>query len=135
MVMQWLKGMTGVLVCLMLFTGCLASALAGAGASGTMAGYNWIDGTLTREYPRVISELEQPVLKVCQYYQVKITNKNVSPIKSIINGVDQNGDEVKITLAAKPNNITAVSIHVGGFMGNKEASELFHTKLAKELGL
>jgi hypothetical protein len=135
MVMQWLKGMTGVLVCLMLFTGCLGPALIGASASGAMGSYNWLEGSLTREYPRVISELEQPVLKVCQYYQVKITNKNVGPIKGTINGKDPNGEEVKITLEAKPNNITAVSIRVGGFMGNREASQLFHTQLAKELGL
>jgi hypothetical protein len=42
---------------------------------------------------------------------------------------------VKINLDLKPNNITIVGVRVGGFMGDKTASELFHTQLAKELGL
>jgi hypothetical protein len=135
MVMKWLKGMTGVLLCLMLFTGCVGAALVGAGAGGAMAGYKWMEGTMTREYPKPLAQMEQPVLKVCQYYRIKVTKKNFGSIKGTVNGVDQNGDEVKITLEAQPNNITAVSIRVGGFMGNKEASQLFHTQLAKELGL
>ena len=134
MVMQWLKGMTVPGMSHALYRLSRSGPL-GAGASGAMGGYNWLEGTLNREYPRVISELEQPVLKVCQYYQDKITDKNVGPIKGTINGKDQNGEEVKITLEAKPNNITAVSDPGGRLLGNKEASQLFHTQLAKELGL
>jgi hypothetical protein len=133
--MKWFKGMTGVLICLMLFSGCLGAALVGAGAGGAMAGYKWMEGTMTQEYPRALPEMEKAVLKVCQYYHFKINHKSVSSIKGTINGVDQNGEEVKITLEAQPNHITAVSIRVGGFMGNKEASQMFHTRLAKELGL
>jgi hypothetical protein len=36
---------------------------------------------------------------------------------------------------ARPNNITSVGVRMGGFMGNREASQIFHNQLAKELGL
>jgi hypothetical protein len=135
MVKKWLKGLTGILLCLMLFAGCLATALVGVGATGAIAGYKWMEGTLIKEYPRPLPEMEQAVQKVCKYYRIKITERNVSPTKATLIGVDPNGDEVKIWMDAVPNNITAVGVRVGGFMGNKDASEMFHKQLAKELGL
>lgn len=124
-----------MLSCLILFSGCLETALIGAGATGAIAGYKWLEGTMIKEYPRALPEMEQAVQKTCKAYRIKITERNVTPAKATIVGVDPNGDEVKIYMDAKPNNITAVGVRVGGFMGNKEASEMFHSQLAKELGL
>jgi hypothetical protein len=135
MAMKWLKGVAGILLCLMVFTGCLASALIGVGATGAMAGYKWMEGTMTMDYPRSLPEMDQAVQQVCKEYRIKITERKISPTKGTMNGVDPNGDDVSITLEAKPNNITAVGVRVGGFMGNKEASEMFHKQLAKNLGL
>jgi hypothetical protein len=135
MVKEKLRGLAGILVCLIFFSGCLATALVGAGATGAIAGYKWMEGTLIKEYPRSLPEMEQAVQKVCKYYRIKINERNVSPTKATLIGVDPNGDEVKIWMDAEPNNITAVGVRVGGFMGNKNASEMFHTQLTKELGL
>ena len=134
MVKKWSKGVTGILLCLTLFTGCLG-ALVGVGASGAMAGYKWIEGTMTMDYPKSVAEMDQAVQQVCKEYRIKITERKMSPTKGTIIGVDPNGEDVKITLDAKPNNITTVGVHVGGFVGNKDASELFHKQLAKDLGL
>jgi hypothetical protein len=117
------------------FTGCLETALIGAGATGAMAGYKWMEGTMIREYPKSLPEMEQAVQKVCKQYRIKITERKVTTTKATLAGVDQNGDDIKINMDAQPNNITAVGVRVGGFMGNKEASQMFHTQLAKELGL
>ncbi len=100
-----------------------------------MAGYKWMEGTMIREYPRSLPEMEQAVQKVCKQYRIKITERKVTPTKATLVGVDPNGDDVKINMDAQPNNITAVGVRVGGFMGNKDASQMFHTQLAKELGL
>jgi hypothetical protein len=135
MVKRWLKGLAGILLGLVLFTGCLETALIGVGAGGAMAGYKWMEGTMIKEYPRSLPEMEQAVQKVCKQYRIKITERKVTPTKATLAGVDQNGDDVKINMDAQPNNITAVGIRVGGFMGNKDASQLFHNQLAKELGL
>lgn len=135
MVGNWLTRTMGILLVLMLTPGCLGTALVGAGATGAMAGYKWMEGTMTQEYPRTLPVTEKAVLKVLEYYKVKIKNQNVGTLKGTINGVDQTGQEVRITLEAQPHQITAVSIRVGGFMGNKDASQMFHTRLAKELGL
>jgi hypothetical protein len=132
---RWLKGLAGVILCLVCFTGCLETALIGVGAGGAMAGYKWMEGTMTREYPRSLPEMEQAVQKVCKQYRIKITERKVTPTKATLAGVDQNGDDIKINMDAQPNNITAIGVRVGGFMGNKEASQMFHTQLAKELGL
>ena len=132
---KWLKRMAGIFLCLMLFSGCLGAALVGVGAGGAMAGYKWLEGTLTMNYPRSLPEMDQAVQQTCKDYRIKIIDRKISPSKGTINGVDQNGDDVAITLEAKPNNITAVGVKVGGFLGNKEASEMFHKQLAKDLGL
>jgi hypothetical protein len=135
MVKERFRTLSGILLCLMLLNGCLGAALVGVGAGGAIAGYKWMEGTLTKDYPRSVAEMEQAVQKVCKQFRIKITDRNVSPTKAEIIGVDQDGNEVKINLTAQPNNITAVGVRVGGFMGDKTASELFHTQLAKELGL
>lgn len=132
---RWLRGLSGILLCLVLFTGCLETALIGVGATGAMAGYKWMEGTMTKEYPRSLPEMDQAVQNVCKKYRIKITERQVFPTKANIVGVDPDGNEVKINLDLKPNNITIVGVRVGGFMGDKTASELFHTQLAKELGL
>ena len=135
MAKKWSKGLLGILLCLTLFTGCLGAALVGAGASGAMTSYNWIEGTMTMDYPKSVAEMDQAVQQVCKEYRIKVNDRKMTPTKGIITGVDPNGENVKITLDAKPNSITAVGVHVGGFMGNKEASEMFHKQLAKDLGL
>jgi hypothetical protein len=135
MVKEWFKGLTGILLCLTLLNGCLGAALIGVGAGGAIAGYKWMEGTMIKEYPRSLPEMEQAVQNVCKQYRIKITERQVFPTKASITGVDPDGNEVKINLDAQPNNITSVGVRVGGFMGNKTASEMFHTQLAKELGL
>ncbi|MBM4288393.1 MAG: DUF3568 family protein [Deltaproteobacteria bacterium] len=132
---KWSQQLAGVLACLLLLTGCLETALVGAGATGAMAGYKWMEGTMIRDYPRSLAEMDQAVQNVAKYYRIKITERKVTPMKASLLGVDQNGDDVKINMEALPNNITSVGIRVGGFMGNKEASQLFHNQLAKEIGL
>ena len=135
MVNIWLKRVALILLCLTLFTGCLGAALVGVGAGGALAGYKWMEGTLTMDYPRSLPEIDQAVQQTCKDYRIKIIDRKISPSKGTINGVDPNGDDVVITLEAKPNNITAVGVKVGGFLGNKQASEMFHKQLAKTLGL
>ena len=135
MVNTWLKSMTGILLCLMLFSGCLGAALLGVGAGGALAGYKWLEGILTMDYPRSLPEMDQAVQQTCKDYRIKIIDRKISPTNGTINGIDPNGEEVNITLEAKPNNITAVGVKVGGFLGNKQASEMFHRQLAKTLGL
>jgi hypothetical protein len=93
-----------------------------------------MEGTLTMEYPRSLPEMYQAVQQVCKDYRIRITERKISPTRGTINGVDPNNDDVSITLEAKPNNITSVGVRVGGFMGNKDASEMFHKQLAKNLG-
>ena len=131
----WLKRVILIVLALTLFTGCLGAALIGVGATGAMAGYKWLEGTLIKDYPKSLPEMDQAVQQVCKEYRIKIKDRKVSPLKGTINGVDSNGDDVAIFLEAMPNNITSVGVRVGGFMGNKDASELFHKQLAKNLGL
>ncbi|MGQ9919762.1 MAG: DUF3568 family protein [Desulfobacca sp.] len=129
------RGWASVFLCLILVSGCVETALVGLGATGALAGYKWIEGTLIREYPRSLPEMDQAVQNTCRNFRIKISERRVTPTKATIVGVDANGEDVNINLEAKPNNITVVGVRMGGFMGNREASELFHNQLAKELGL
>jgi len=129
------RGWAGILLCLVLFSGCVETALIGVGATGALAGYKWMEGTLIREYPRSLPEMDQAVQNTCKHFRIKISERRVTPTKATIAGVDANGEDVKINMDAQPNNITAVGVRMGGFMGNREASQIFHNQLAKELGL
>mgnify|MGYP005843972303 CR=1 FL=1 len=129
------RNLAGILLCLVIFTGCLETALIGAGATGALAGYKWMEGTLIREYPRSLAEMDQAVQNTCKNFRIKISERRVTPTKATISGVDANGEDVKINLDAQPNNITSVGVRMGGFMGNRDASQIFHNQLAKELGL
>jgi hypothetical protein len=137
MVKKWSKGLLTILLCFILLPGCLGAALIGAGATatGAAAGYNWMSGTLTMQYPRSLAEMDQAVQQVCKDYRIKINERRMSPSQGVIYGVDQNGDDVTITLQSMPNNITSVGVRVGGFLGNKDASEMFHKQLQKNLSL
>ena len=135
MLKRWSQRLALILMSLMTCAGCMETALIGAGATGAMAGYKWMEGTMTREYPRSLPEMEQAVQNVCKQQRITITERRVTPTKASIAGTDATGQDTKITLDAMPNNITSVAVRMGGFMGNKDASELFHNQLAKDLGL
>lgn len=132
---KFFRGMAGILLCLLMASSCVETALVGVGATGALAGYKWMEGTLTREYPRSLAEMDQAVQNTCRNLRIKISERRITPTRGTITGVDANGDDVRIDLQAKPNNITSVGVRMGGFMGNREASQMFHDQLAKELGL
>jgi hypothetical protein len=94
-----------------------------------------MSGTLTMQYPRSLAEMDQAVQQVCKDYRIKITDRRMSPSQGVIYGTDPNGEDVTISLEARPNNITSVGVRVGGFLGNRDASEMFHKQLQKNLGL
>jgi len=129
------RSLAGMVLCLVSMAGCMETALVGVGATGALAGYKWMEGTLTREYPRSLPEMDQAVQNTCRNLRIKISERRVTPTKATISGVDANGEDVRINMDARPNNITSVGVRMGGFMGNREASQIFHTQLAKELGL
>jgi hypothetical protein len=137
MIKKWSNGLIGIFLCFTLLPGCLGAAVVGAGATatGAVAGYNWMSGALTMQYPRALPEMDQAVQQVCKDYRIKITDRRIDPSQGVIYGVDPNGDNVVITLQSMPNNITSVGVRVGGFMGNRDASEMFHKQLQKNLGL
>jgi hypothetical protein len=129
------RSLAGMVLCLVSMAGCMETALVGVGATGALAGYKWMEGTLTREYPRSLPEMDQAVQNTCRNLRIKISERRVTPTKATISGVDANGEDVRINMDARPNNITSVGVRMGGFMGNREASQIFHNQLAKELGL
>jgi len=132
---KFFRSLAGILLCLVSVAGCMETALVGVGATGALAGYKWMEGTLIREYPRSLPEMDQAVQNTCRNLRIKISERRITPTKATINGVDANGDDVRINMDARPNNITSVGVRMGGFMGNREASQIFHNQLAKELGL
>ncbi len=135
MIRRLYRALASLLVGLTLVGGCVETALVGVGATGALAGYKWMEGTLTRDYPRSLAEMDQAVQNTCKHFRIKISERRVTPTKATIAGVDANGEDVKINMDAQPNNITSVGVRMGGFMGNREASQMFHNQLAKELGL
>lgn len=128
------KKLLGAVLMLALLAGCVETALIGMGAGAALGGYKWWEGNLTRDYPRPLPEMWQASLNVLQHFKMKVTEKKYSPLTAVISAVQADGTEVKVSLDAQPNRITTVGIRFG-IMGNREASEMFHNQLAREVGL
>lgn len=123
----------GILL-LALLSGCVETALIGVGAGAALGGYKWWEGNLTRDYPRPLPEMWQASLNALQHFKMKVTEKKYSPLTAVITAVQADGTEVKVSLDAQPNRITTVGVRFG-ILGNREASEMFHNQLAREVGL
>lgn len=119
---------------LLLVAGCVETALIGVGAGAALGGYKWWEGNLTRDYPRPLPEMWQASLNALNHFKMKVVDKKYSPLTAMIHAVQADGTEVKVSLEAQPNRITTVGVRFG-LMGNRDASEMFHNQLAREVGL
>lgn len=122
----------GLLICLVFASGCVAATAAGVGAAAGVAGYKWLEGTLEKEYPYPYPEVWNATLAAVEHFRMKTVERQHDPISGKIEAIQPDGTAVRIQVVARPNQITLVRVRFG-YLGNKDASLMFHNQITKEL--
>jgi|UniRef100_A0A7V6DQR9 hypothetical protein len=136
MLQKWLCRVAGLILTVLLLGGCLM----GVGAMLGIGAYQWMEGTMTKDYPRKMEPTYQAVLAACKTMNLTI-KKQFSGHEMLagietknIAAVTASGTNVDIKLIPRPNNITSVQVRFG-LMGNKDQSAYFHRLIMKNLGI
>jgi hypothetical protein len=120
----------GILLIVMLLGGCLL----GVGAMLGVGAYQWMEGTMAKDYPRTMEPTYHACVDACKIMKLDIKKESYSPMNSSITAKAPDGTNVYIDLIARPNNITTVKVRFG-LMGNKDQSGYFHRNVMKNLGI
>ena len=120
----------GIFLLAVMFGGCLMAV----GAALGIGAYQWVEGTMVKDYPRTMQPTYQACIAACRTMDLTVQKENYSPTSSHILATMKDGTEVKIDLIARPNNITTVKVRFG-FMGNKDQSAYFHRNVMRNLGI
>lgn len=131
MIQKWHQKILGLSLCLLLASGCVATAV-GVGATAGVAGYKWLEGNMSKEYPYPYLETWEATLAAVEHFRMKTIERRHTPLSGKIEAQQPDGTKVRVQVIAKPNNITVVEVRFG-FMGNKDASLLFHQQIMKSL--
>ena len=120
----------GILLSLLLLGGCLV----GVGAMVGVGAYQWMEGTMQKDYPRTMEPTYRACVEACKIMKLKIQKESYGPMHSNITATAPDGTNVYIELVARPNNITTVKVRFG-LMGDKDQSAYFHRNVMKYLGI
>jgi len=110
----------------------VATTAAGIGAAAGVGGYKWLEGSMEREYPYPFAQTWEATLAAVEYFRMKTVERKVFPLAGRIEATQPDGTLVQIEVEAKPNQITTVAVRFG-YIGNKDASLMFHNQVAQEL--
>ena len=130
MLQKWWGQVAGLLLMALLLGGCLL----GVGAMLGVGAYQWMEGTMIKDYPRTMEPTYQACVAACKTMELTIKKESYSPTHSNITAASKDGANVYIELIARPNDITTVKVRFG-FMGNKDQSAYFHRNVMKHLGI
>jgi hypothetical protein len=136
MLQKWSCRIVGLLLVVLLLGGCLMAV----GAAVGVGAYQWMEGTMIKDYPRKMEPTYQAVLAACK--NMKLTIQKQYSGKDLMSGiatkniaaVTATGTNVDIKLIPRPNDITSVQVRFG-LMGNKDLSAQFQRHVMKNLGI
>jgi hypothetical protein len=120
----------GLFLLAVMLNGCLMAV----GAALGIGAYQWVEGTMVKDYPRPMEPTYQACIAACQTMELTIEKETYDPTHSYIVATMKDGTTVNIELIARPNNITTVKVRFG-FMGNKDQSAYFHRNVMRYLGI
>ena len=83
---------------------------------------------MEKDYPRPMQETFNAALEAAPKVPFKVTADTDSPSESRIDGLTQDDTTVKVTLVARPNEITTVKVRFG-MMGNADWSGYYHRRI------
>ena len=136
MLQKWSCRVAGLILVMLLLGGCLV----GVGAMLGVGAYQWMEGTMSKDYPRKMEPTYQACLAACK--TMNLTIKKQYSGHDLMSGletkniaaVSKDGTNVDIKLIPRPNDITTVQVRFG-FVGNKDQSANFHRNVMNYLGI
>ncbi|MCD6319788.1 MAG: DUF3568 family protein [Candidatus Desulfofervidaceae bacterium] len=123
----------GCLVVLLFLCGC-AAVLVGAGATGGIAGYKFIEGELQVEYIAPYERVWQATTLALKDLNIRTEKIEKDAISGKIKARRADNTLVTIKIKNKPSGMVKVGIRVGIF-GDEEASMLIKKAIDKRLGV
>jgi hypothetical protein len=130
MLQKWSCQVAGIILMVLLLGGCLL----GVGAALGVGAYQWMEGTMAKDYPRKMEPTYHACVEACKIMKLDIKKESYSPMNSTITASAPDGTNVNIELIARPNDITTVKVRFG-IMGNKDQSAYFHRNVMRNLGI
>ncbi|MFP3868298.1 MAG: DUF3568 family protein [Desulfobacteraceae bacterium] len=125
------KRVLGLILCCLWASGCwFAAASVGAGAG--VAGYKWLEGTMIKDYPYPYPYTWEATLVTVEQLRLKTVERKHDPLSGKIEATQADGTLVQIEVVAKPDDITRVGVRFG-YLGDRDASVIFHNRLQQEL--
>lgn len=122
-------------VALFFLYGCLTTtALLVVGAGGGVAGYKYIEGHASKEFPLKYSKAWDVSNRALENLNISISNSENRDTRGIINGIQKDGKSVRIKLKEKGKWVTTISARVGKLSNRAEAEKILN-EIASVAGL
>ena len=109
-------------------------ALLGLGAGGGIAGYKYVEGHGSREFPLEYSRAWNVTNRALENLNISISNSENRDSQGYIKGIRKDGKSVSIKLKERSQWVTTISARVGR-IGDKDDAERILNEIASVAGL
>lgn len=131
--MKRTKKLIFLAVSLFFLYGC-ELALLGIGAGGGIAGYQYLEGYGSREYPLEYSRAWNVTNTALENLNISISSSDNNDPKGTIKGIQKDGKKVTIKLKERSQWVTTVSVRTGR-LGKREDAERILNEITSVAGL
>ena len=108
--------------------------LLGIGAGGGIAGYQYLEGYASRDYPLAYSKAWNVTNTALENLKISILNSDNNDTKGMITCVQKDGKEVTVKLKERGQWVTTISVRAGK-IGNRNDAERVLNEIASVAGL
>lgn len=122
-----------LVVSLFFLYGC-ELALLGLGAGGGIAGYQYLEGHTSKEFPLEYSKAWNVSNTALENLNISISSSENKDTQGVIKGFQEDGKSVSIKLTERGQWVTTISIRVGK-LGNRDDAEIILNEIASVAGL
>ena len=109
-------------------------ALIGLGAGGGIAGYKYIEGHTTKDFPLEYSMAWDSTNTALENLNISISSSEDEGTKGEIKGLRKDGKDVTINLKKRGEWVTTISARVGA-VGNRDKAEKVLNEIAAVAGI
>jgi hypothetical protein len=109
-------------------------ALIGLGAGGGIVGYQYFEGYESKEYPLEYSRAWDVTNTALENLNISISSSDNADKKGVIKGIQKDGNSVSISLKARGQWITTITVK-SGKIGNRADAEGILNEIAAVAGL
>ena len=109
-------------------------AILGLGAGGGIAGYKYVEGHGSREFPLGYSKAWNVTNTALENLNISISSSENEDNRGVIKGIQKDGKNVSIKLKRRGQWVTTISVRVGR-LGDKDDAEKILNEITSVAGL